>query len=379
MCPSAVDLLVEMLQLLPDSRIKACDLVRHPYISPQPTSKSTEGTLTCPTDVREALGLKEAPPAQQVGLTTQVGPIARGMRFRTKRSAWPHKCRCGYSCGNEAKTHKMSKVAYTRKTRGEKVRPQDLFPCQASAVPGTNLCTHCTCTQCGKYVRNKGPTCATCKALREEPAPDSVWHYVRKFQDSLAHMLPRDVVAFVAEGPEAETCCNVVEALLWEPIGVKACAERWGDQGPAPGPAKVRAAVMAAVQACHKARQEGSEVYSEDLEVLSADKMGRLLGVARTAQRLGVIVEEASQSQDKPDYPVYVLGRQGKQYREVSGNKILEDFWAAFAMPWQCDAEMSGLEVRRGVQALQAKYRLCPLRWRCLLATCTSTACASIS
>ena len=117
-----------------------------------------------------------------------------------------------------------------------------------------------------------------------------------------------------------------------------------------PGPAKVRVAVMAAVQACHKARQEGSEVYSEDLEVLSADTMAHLRGGARAAQRLGVIVEEAAQSQDKPDYPVY--GRHGKQYREVSGNKILEDFWAAFAMPWQCGAEMSGLEVRRRVQTL---------------------------
>ena len=57
---------------------------------------------------------------------------------------------------------------------------------------------------------------------------------------------------------------------------------------------------------------------------------------------------------------MYVLGRQGKQYREVSGNKILEDFWAAFAMPWQCDAEMSGLEVRRRVQTLQAKYQALP-------------------
>ena len=96
-------------------------------------------------------------------------------------------------------------------------------------------------------------------------------------------------------------------------------------------------------------------MYSDDLEVLSVDKMGRLLGVARTAQRLGVIVQEASQSQDKPDYPVYVLGRQGKQYRELSGNMILEDLWAAIAMPWQCDAEMSGLEVRRRVQALPGK------------------------
>ena len=57
---------------------------------------------------------------------------------------------------------------------------------------------------------------------------------------------------------------------------------------------------------------------------------------------------------------MHVLGRQGKQYREVSGNKILEDFWAAFAMPWQCDAEMSGLEVRRRGQAVQAKYQALP-------------------
>ena len=204
------------------------------------------------------------------------------------------------------------------------------------------------------------------------PDPGSVWHYLKKFDKSLGKLMARDLDAFLLHTDATYTCSNAVAALLWEPAGVAAFCKslRAGrasaapDHGSAPPegvglttPAttqELRRALLAACSAVEKLRDEEPDVYASDYGTLVGDKVVRLLGVAVTATRLGVIRTASEREYRQATQRLFILGNHGNKYVEVEDDTSLLAWVEAFKKPWQCEMRRLKTFAWRGTKGVLA-------------------------
>ena len=129
---------------------------------------------------------------------------------------------------------------------------------------------------------------------------------------------------------------------------------------------ELRRALLAACSAVEKLRDEEPDVYASDYGTLVGDKVVRLLGVAVTATRLGVIRTASEREYRQATQRSFILGKHGNKYVEVEDDTSLLAWVEAFKKPWQCEMRRLKTFAWRGTrvfwqsQQLKKKYQALP-------------------
>ena len=229
-----------MLQLAPDARKTASELMASEFVRQSRRGRKREWVKVCPqtkvprdggascvpphaaaattTDAPHASALPGGPPLpsgtglRQGGSEPQAGVPARipGSSRQVSLLGSPRvRCTCSGACDNKHSQHLCTRQG-RRQCKNMLAIGQD-----------STVCSQCRCRQCGKGRWKSGHCYA--HALHET---GEVLPLVHKFTDVLGHWLPMDLHALMQSGVR-DPAGFYMQAMLWEPWAVEAFGDEW--------------------------------------------------------------------------------------------------------------------------------------------------------